>query len=614
MSELYTLHTGDCKEVLATLQTASVDAVVTDPPAGISFMGKSWDSDKGGRRQWIAWLTEVMEEALRVIKPGGHALVWALPRTSHWTATALEDAGWDIRDICTHHFGSGFPKSLNLGDGRGTALKPASEHWILARAPIDAPTIAANMLKYGTGGLNVDACRVGADITTRSNNGGNDGANWRMGVRPHTNGSDSGRWPANLLLTCCGEDPHLDGCPVAEMDHQSGERNSGLVKAGTRRSNLMGFNGAMPAEVRQDSYGDRGGASRFFAVFKPDCWLCGGLRPGIMNVTHNVHKEPECPPANGATENTHLNGANNVSAQDLAQQNGLPDFAGSKNHSSISAPSAEAPLPPTRVIDEPTALKSVGISPLDLIAQRVQSAANLCEQCATAIAPALAVLRRNPSQVSIAGWDFMPEPRRLILFRSLALLAESLGSIDTTPTIASLKMWCGYVRHAIESSIAEITTASCLQQSPPLHKGSPSCLEDFESRFRYQSKPDRAERDAGLTALPHHSGGDLTNRTEGSAGLASPRAGAGRTSGGRNTHPTVKPVELMRYLCRLITPPGGIVLDPFMGSGTTGAAALAEGFRFIGIDLQPEYVAIAEARLQRLGIRQHTMFETAVSV
>ena len=80
---------GDALAVLRTLPDNSLDAIVTDPPAGISFMGKHWDSDKGGRDAWIAWLAEVMAEAWRVVKPGGHALVWALPRTSHWTAMAL---------------------------------------------------------------------------------------------------------------------------------------------------------------------------------------------------------------------------------------------------------------------------------------------------------------------------------------------------------------------------------------------------------------------------------------------------------------------------------------------------------------------------------------------
>lgn len=105
---------GDCLEVLQTLSENSIDSLVTDPPARISFMGKDWDSDKGGREGWITWMTSVMKEVHRVLKPGAHGLVWAIPRTSHWTATALENAGFEIRDCIYHLHGTGFPKSLNI--------------------------------------------------------------------------------------------------------------------------------------------------------------------------------------------------------------------------------------------------------------------------------------------------------------------------------------------------------------------------------------------------------------------------------------------------------------------------------------------------------------------
>lgn len=117
------------------------------------------------------------------------------------------------------------------------------------------------------------------------------------------------------------------------------------------------------------------------------------------------------------------------------------------------------------------------------------------------------------------------------------------------------------------------------------------------SRFFYVAKPDGAERDAGLEGLPIWSGGGATDREDGTAGLSSPRAGAGRNGGRRNIHPTVKPIDLMRYLCRLVTPPGGLVLDPFAGSGTTGIGALIEGFRFVGIESDTPHAYIAWHRL-----------------
>ena len=117
----------DCLEQLKLLEDESVDSLITDPPAGISFMGKDWDGDKGGRAQWITWMSEVMSECLRVMKPGAHGLVWAIPRTSHWTATALEDAGFEIRDVVTHIFGSGFPKSHDISKAIDKAARAKRE-------------------------------------------------------------------------------------------------------------------------------------------------------------------------------------------------------------------------------------------------------------------------------------------------------------------------------------------------------------------------------------------------------------------------------------------------------------------------------------------------------
>jgi site-specific DNA-methyltransferase (adenine-specific) len=128
------------------------------------------------------------------------------------------------------------------------------------------------------------------------------------------------------------------------------------------------------------------------------------------------------------------------------------------------------------------------------------------------------------------------------------------------------------------------------------------------ARFFYCAKASKADRDEGCEALPMRTAGEMTDREEGADGLNSPRAGAGRGEGARNFHPTVKPTDLMRYLCRLVTQPGGIVLDPFMGSGSTGKGAMAEGFRFIGIERDPDYFKIAEARVASGIPRQPELF------
>lgn len=295
-----TVITGDCLAAMRSMPDDSVDAIVTDPPAGIAFMGTAWDGDKGGRRQWISWLAEVMSEALRVVKPGGHALVWALPRTSHWTGTALEDAGWEVRDVLTHIFGSGFPKSANVSkaidatagmreaqpstpdaikwDGWHSALKPAQELWYLARKPLDG-TIAANAMRHGTGALNIAANRVGTSGGTQAVNFGADaGTMYGGGKGKPTNEIatiDAGRWPPNLLLThsieCNATGRCVPWCPVAEMDRQSGASRSFIDDCPRgRREGSFVDTGADKGSSRPNGtqHNDSGGASRFFPRFR----------------------------------------------------------------------------------------------------------------------------------------------------------------------------------------------------------------------------------------------------------------------------------------------------------------------------------------------------------
>lgn len=211
-----TLLAGDCLLHMGSLPSNSLDALVTDPPAGIGFMGKDWDHNKGGRDAWVAWLTEVMAEALRVLKPGAHGVVWALPRTSHWTATALENAGFEIRDIVHHACSQRMPKSLNLGKAMqkaglphevwadwGSSLKPAMEHWILVRKPITEANLAANVSCHGTGGLNIGASRIATGEALTGGGGKlwshyRDGTGDRAAPRENTTG---GRFPSNLVLS-----------------------------------------------------------------------------------------------------------------------------------------------------------------------------------------------------------------------------------------------------------------------------------------------------------------------------------------------------------------------------------------------------------------------------
>ncbi|NKF21532.1 DNA-methyltransferase [Solimonas marina] len=243
--------TGDCREVLRALEDESIDSIVTDPPYELGFMGKKWD------QSGVAFDPKTWRQALRVLKPGGHLLAFGGARTYHRMASAIEDAGFEIRDQIMWIYGSGFPKNFDVSkaidkaagaerseivgsyrardlskcsnnrfgsvdaevsstivssyapatatalqwQGWGTALKPAHEPIVVARKPLSS-TVAANVLAYGTGALNIDACRVAGE--SMPPNAGAGGLPRRSEHEQRGGGFVSqphqlGRWPANVL-------------------------------------------------------------------------------------------------------------------------------------------------------------------------------------------------------------------------------------------------------------------------------------------------------------------------------------------------------------------------------------------------------------------------------
>ncbi|MDH1260366.1 site-specific DNA-methyltransferase [Pseudomonas atacamensis] len=362
MPPTHQILVGDCLDLLRQMPDNSVDSVVTDPPYGLSFMGKKWDYDVPATEVWI--------ECLRVLKPGGHLLAFAGTRTQHRMAVRIEDAGFEIRDMIAWVYGSGFPKSHNLGgshEGWGTALKPSLEPITMARKPFGG-TVAANVIAHGTGAINIDACRVHtSDDTARITNGAIRGGNFASGGSapgPIGGGHAGGRWPANLV--------HDGSAEVVEMFPHS---TSGSMKASTERS-------------AQDEPGS----------------VCYGTYGG-----------------------------------------------------------------------------------------------------------------------KIASAD----------------VAASSGSA---------------------------------------------------ARFFYCAKTSRKDRNEGLVSSNDPAVAKDATMRDCETAEWSTRNG--------NSHPTVKPTDLMAYLLRLVTPPGGIALDPFMGSGSTGKAAMREGFQFIGCEIDEQYAAIARARIE----------------
>lgn len=248
---------GDCLERLREMNECSVDSIVTDPPYGISFMGKKWDYDVPS--------VEVWAECLRVLKPGGYLLAFAGTRTQHRMAVRIEDAGFEIRDMIAWVYGSGFPKSRNLdGDwqGWGTALKPALEPITVARKPLIG-TVAQNVLEHGTGAINVDGCRVGTETITQrlaTVEGGKAIGAKAVGLKQKATGETTttiGRWPANLIHDGSEEVVGLFPTTTSGSGDKHGKKPSTFCAS----TNWEAFKGT-------SNGGDTGSAARFFYCAK----------------------------------------------------------------------------------------------------------------------------------------------------------------------------------------------------------------------------------------------------------------------------------------------------------------------------------------------------------
>jgi site-specific DNA-methyltransferase (adenine-specific) len=410
MDKSFNLFQGNCLEVLKEFEDNTIDSIVCDPPYGLSFMGKKWDYDVPSQEIW--------EECLRVLKPGGHLLAFAGSRTYHRMAVRIEDAGFEIRDQIMWIYGSGFPKSHNIGksvdkiqgnereivgekksgvssrayqseeettagvhyeskgnsqwEGWGTALKPAHEPIVMARKPFKG-NVAQNVLEWGTGGINVDGCRIGT-------------------------------------------------------------KKVSIHYAGSSSSETYGWNKGDKKDSSKDYYENEG---RF-----PANVIIDGSNE-VLNFFPNTKKA-----GNKKDMNKNLN-YNATSYK----------FSTSKNP---------------------------------------------------------------------------------------AIQGDEGGSA---------------------------------------------------ARFFYCPKANKSDRNEGLDEFEQKTRSDI-NKMMGKSGNFKTGSGNDRTTEFKNNHPTVKPTDLMLYLIRLVTPKGAVTLDPFMGSGSSGKAAVRGGFKFIGIEREAEYFEIAKARIK----------------
>ncbi len=674
-----TIH-GDCVEQMKLMDDNSVDSVVCDPPYGLSFMGKEWDSFTDAQAMG-EWSRRWAVEAFRVLKPGGHIIAFAGSRTYHRMAQGIEDAGFEIRDQIMWMYGSGFPKSLNVSkaidkrggvvadfepfrdavihamketgvtrkaltkalgndmlshyitkgsqpavpkledylvireslelgeewdhlflpeaerevvgkgtsgiaaafgeenlgsvegleapdydvtisetdmakkwEGWGTALKPAHEPCVLGRKPFPT-SVVENVLKHGTGAINIDGSRVATDdVMTFERKGAmwtSEENQWREFKEDTSTFEqhENGRFPTNVLVShheeCTAEECDND-CPRQTLDRQSGHvAGSGKVKVSTGGANRAASweaDGGMLAAGKENTgvrdFGDGGGASRYFHAPKLDTEFNSennpavlGRKPLIGTVAENVLEHE--------TGGINIDGARvgetmrEVQAGTGERVSGNGSMNGWNTKREVVG-QVKGRYPTNVIVSHHPECKPTG-------------------EYGVAIKGGSGTGGSTTPDSVFESSGFKPNNE-----------VEKVKASEERVEIYNCHDKCP--RHLLDN-VAD--GSSRFFHAAELDARSGEWGPDFEGadRFMYVPKPSKAERHVG-----------------------------GRT----NIHPTVKPVDIMRYLCRLVTPKGGTVLDPFMGSGTTGVAAILEGFNFIGIELSEEFHDLAEYRIKEL--------------
>ncbi len=269
----WALQHGDCRALMAAMDAASIDSIVTDPPYELGFMGRAWD------RSGIAVDVALWRAALRVVKPGGYLIAFAHARTYHRMVCAIEDAGFEIRDQIMWLYGSAMPKG-GVRDGRGTCLKPAHEPIVVARRPLIG-TVAANLARYGTGAMNIDACRI-ASADANPSIARRQGSTAHLSNRPACEteaegrmasrqtpdafraarpGEALGRWPANVVHD--GSDDACAGFPVT--DRRVVPQVRVQAKARSATATVYGQDNRIRTTP---GYADHGSAARYFYCAK----------------------------------------------------------------------------------------------------------------------------------------------------------------------------------------------------------------------------------------------------------------------------------------------------------------------------------------------------------
>lgn len=616
------LHHGDCLDVLAAMPAGSVDAVVTDPPYGLEFMGKDWDrpwavtpeysvgyqgregmtlpSHRDGRNancrtckgrqrganrcgcatpawdrnpradmsDFQSWVARWADGVLRVLKPGGHLLAFGGTRTYHRLTCGLEDAGFEIRDcigygshVVAWCYGSGFPKSRNVSadptfcqrvsglcDHAADAAAESAARLLLAEMRGDSEAQPADLTRlHGVpGGLH-------PDHTLPSGTQGDVFASLRG-----PSGVDREQGPTLSERSACDggvRDVQRPGPKVAE---QGGPERHDVLLAALRGEGEDG--GAAGARLRRN--GDKEGAE-----VRPGQPGMEGRRD--IQAGEGQLRRPEVRPVPAGV----------ASDGEVGRvHRGAPAGNGAVGRPSFDADGVREPHQPRPAGQPPSESRPLA----DERGSQARRGWPVCGGCGKPRIPLGLGTALKPS------WEPIVVARKPLVGTVAAnVLAHGTGALN----IDGCRI-AGDEDGSRNRPAARLGSADTYAQDE-WTRNAVVQRQDTTGKGRW---PTNVVLDEAAAAL-------LDEQTYGDSGGASRFFYTAKAStaerGAGNTHPTVKPVDLMRWLVRLVTPPGGLVLDPFAGSGTTGVACVAEGFRFVGVEREAEYVEIAARRLRQ---------------
>lgn len=550
------LFNEDNIEALKSLPDNSVDSVVTDPPYGLSFMNKKWDYDVPSVDFW--------KEVLRVLKPGGHVLSFGGTRTYHRMVVNMEDAGFEIRDQIMWVYGSGFPKSLNIGkavdklegrerevvgklenyqdkrglngqvnvgdlakeridipltkgtspwEGFGTALKPANEPICLARKPLSEKSVAENVLKWGAGGINVDGCRVGTTDTYTYPNGPK-GNSFSVGKEPDGKRTEpvemnpEGRFPANLILECC--------CDEVIKGERGEVIKSGGSREGCELSHEWGYD-----NIVRTNFTDKG----------------------------DIHTNPNCP-------------CRIMDGQSLGSSRFFYQAKVSKAERNMGLDGFEI---------------KINIGTIKLLIYKRKNEILWERQ------------DLNQTHQVDTEQSHQKDTEEFTTKEECVWNTELFGNYivekfqKDIKSITEMKTNSITIYQTLNSLIQKSTKEYIATQQKELMGGikfvESADKKNTKAIITYQKK-DGSNQSVSLVSLKEVWSISVEEEV-------------------KSNHPTMKPINLLTYLIRLITPQNGIVLDPFMGSGSTGIAARLQGFDFIGMEMDSDYFKIAEKRIEK---------------